>query len=111
MIKLVQITSNVTPKEACDDGTLPCNYDAIYIARTQEGRDTPKPGGLFWFDFKVSQTYEGFFPSCNLTVTRPLPDMKGALLKLAQWARMLAQAIEESEECSAPFPMELPNRK
>lgn len=88
------------------DSRKPRELTARYQVNFQPGRDTELPGNCYWFEVDLSLV-DGQY-AARATLDCPAkPTMREALLKLAEWARMLAGGIEECELPEHGFPLRL----
>lgn len=92
------------PKNSTD--RYPREWTARYQVNFQADRDTEKPGNCYWFEVDLSLA-DGQY-TARATLDCPAkPTMREALLKLAEWARMLAGGIEECELPEHGFPLKI----
>lgn len=104
MLKLLAVSSDKSRRDPKNTSIgCPTSWDAVYqVNHSSDGR-------AFWFEVTVKQDSSG---SCAASATLDIterPDVKSALLKLAEWARMLAAGIEGSALPTVGFPVVIPN--
>jgi len=92
------------PKNTND--RYPREWIARYQVNFQANQDTERPGNCYWFEVDLSLA-DGQY-SAKATLDCPgKPTMREALLKLAEWAQMLAGGISETDLPEHGFPLEL----